>query len=577
MTQSDSLASDSVLLDYGLRAQARMLPYTLGFFGIGLPIFLWAAKASVSPWLIGLYLLMFCATWPAFLSLRAQAEKRGVTGDDLNGRLWRQALGGGLWVANLLVISLTAAGGGAGADVLLMICGGAAVGIIFFSAPVLLYLLILGPVAVAGPIFTMQALHEEGAAAQLMSGGLVLALAMGFILNRHMRDHYLLQFEALEAAREREDVTAGKVALMETLSREIKTGLSGIDHSLAQGLGLLTRAPAPRQLIETALEEVARLQAILVTTLDNDDAEAGQINVKVEPLDIEILCESVMAEFSGLAHAKELTFTFNAPEGAASGAAMGDLRRVEQILEHLLSNALQYTQQGRVELKLIYLPDGFVRMEVVDSGPGLSDEELDLAFTPHARILRTSSGYSGAGLGLSLSRNLSDLMGGRMGAQSTLDVGSKFWLDLPFDTTAIAPPRPSAPEPETVEEDRFLRVLLLANDSLRAAQLRDQLEFLGHRCLTSTSRERALALAKKGGLDACVISTGAFENLQDDGNHQSLARFLDGLRETQAEARLNIVALLPTGDQAEDLQALGVKPLLLPQNRESLARALAQA
>jgi len=577
MTQLHSPAADTVLLDYGLKAQARMLPYTLGFFGIGLPIFLWAAKASVSPWLIGLYLLMFCATWPAFLALRAQAEKRSRASLDLNGRVWRQGVGGALWVVNLALISLTAAGGGPGADVLLMICAGAAVGIIFFSAPVLLYLLTLGPLAVAGPIFAMQALHEEGIAAQLMSGGLVLALAMGVMLNRHMRDHYLLQFEALEAARAREGITAGKVALMETLSREIKTGLSSVERSLSQGLGLLTRAPAPRQHVETALDEVARLQAILVTTLDNDNAEAGQINVQAEPMDIEILCERVMAGFSGLAHAKELSFTFNSPEAPPAGAALGDVHRVEQILEHLLSNALQYTQQGRVELKLIYLPDAFARIEVVDSGPGLSADELQLAFMPHARIQRTSSGYSGAGLGLSLSRSLSELMGGRMGAQSTLDVGSKFWLDLPFDAAAVAPARPVAPKAEATEEDRFLKVLLLANDSLRAAQLRDQLEFLGHRCLTSTSRERALALAKKGGLDACIISTGAFENLQDDNNRQSLNDFFEGLRDTQSEARLNIVALLPAGDQVEDLQALGVKPLLLPQNRESLARALAQA
>jgi CheY-like chemotaxis protein len=165
-------------------------------------------------------------------------------------------------------------------------------------------------------------------------------------------------------------------------------------------------------------------------------------------------------------------------------------------------------------------------------------------------------------------------MGGDMGAQSTPGVGSKFWLDLPFDPEAIAPARPTAPEPESAETEHVLRVLLLANDSLRAAQLRDQLEEMGHRCLTSTSRERALALARKGGLDACIIATGTFENLHENANRQNLDTFLAGLRATQEEARLNIVALLPNGDQAEDLQSLGVKPLLLPHNREGLSRAL---
>ena len=68
----------------------------------------------------------------------------------------------------------------------------------------------------------------------------------------------------------------------------------------------------------------------------------------------------------------------------------------------------------------------------------------------------------------------------------------------------------------------------------------------------------------------------AFENLGDEDNRRELDSFLHNLRATQAEARMNILALVPSGDQADDLQALGVKPLLLPQNRESLARALAQ-
>lgn len=551
-----------------------MFPYMLGFFGIGLPLFLWAAKAGVSSWLMALYLLLISVAWPVFMALRGQADRRAAsaTPETLHGRLWRQGAGGGIWTLILLVISMTAPSGGMPADMLVTVCAGAAVGIVFFSAPVLSHFLVLGPLAVAGPVYGFYALHESDGVTRLMSGGLFLALAMGFILNRHMRDHYRLQYEALEAAREREAVHAGKVALMETLSREVKTGLSGIAQGLSLGLAHLVRAPAPRQQVEAALEEIERLQSILITTLDNDEAETGQIAIEHEPLDLPLLCERAVADFADLARSRDLAFGL-ALADLPPGAAMGDARRIEQILGHLLGNAIQYTPAGRVELKLLPAGEGMVRIEVVDSGPGLSPAELERAFHPHTRIARTSSGAPGAGLGLSLSKSLAELMGGRMGAESTLDVGSKFWVDLLFDASATPPPRPqtAAPEPE---DTASLRVLLLANNSLRAAELRDQLEGMGHRCLTSTTRERALALAKKGGVDACVISTGTFENLDDDANRQTLTAFLDALRATQAQARMNIVALLPAGDQVETLQDLGVRPVLLPQGRDGLARAL---
>ncbi len=553
-----------------------MFPYVLGFFGIGLPLFLWAARVGVSPWLMALYLLILSAAWPIFLALRGQAEARAALDapEALNGRLWRQGLGGGVWTLVLLIVSLTAPSGGATADMLVTVCAGAAIGIVFFSAPVLLYLLILGPLAVAGPMYAFQTLHEDAGVTRLISGGLVLALAMGIILNRHMRDHYRLQHEALEAARAREDMTAGKVALMETLSREVKTGLTGVAQTLSLGLTHLARAPAPRQQVETALDEVERLQTILTTTLDNDEAQAGQIAIEQAPLDLALICEQAAADFAELARGRDLAFTVTLAEQPV-GAAIGDARRVRQILGHLLGNAIQYTPSGRVELKLLPAADGLVRVKVVDSGPGLSPSELERAFRPHTRIARTSSGAPGAGLGLSLSKSLAELMGGGMGAESTLDVGSKFWLDLPFDRDAVPPARPRAemPQPDA-DQAASLRVLLLANNALRAAELRDQLEGLGHRCLTSTTRERALSLARKGGVDACVISTGAFENLDDDGNRQTLSAFLDSLRATQAEARMKIVALLPAGDQAEALQDMGVSPVLLPQGRDGLARAL---
>jgi signal transduction histidine kinase/ActR/RegA family two-component response regulator len=588
-----SASRDSVVLDYGLLAQWRLAPYALGFFGIGLPLFIWTAVAALPLWLMGSFLLLFIINWTVFMMMKGQAARRmtsmpvpdaAIRRELIRERQWRHWLAGGLWTLTLLAICLSI-GAGPYTATLLLLCAGAAIGIIFFSAPVLIFLLTLGPLAAAGPIYALYRLDSSGGLAQPMIGGMALALAMAFILNRHMEEHYLLENAQLDAALERETARAdsealneAKMALMETLSREVQTGLKGVEQNLLQGLTHLTRAPAPRQYVDAALAEISHLQTILVTTLDNDTAAAGQIEIDLQPLDIDLLAQRLMAQFADLARTKDLGFTYNMQGLPKSGAVRGDEHRVEQILAHLLSNALLYTQQGRVELKLVHLPEGFIRMEVVDSGPGLSEDELAQVFTPHTRILRTSSGHSGAGLGLSLSRSLSALMGGRTGGESTLDVGSKFWLDLPYDPNAKAPPRPADPEPDIeAAPDHSLRILLIANDSLRAAQLRDVLEHQGHKCLTSTTKERALTLARKAPVDACLISMGPFEALDDDNQRAKLEMWLENLRQTQADTRLNILALLPDGAQAEALREMGVRALLMPLNREALIRALAQA
>jgi signal transduction histidine kinase len=586
-TPSPPLSRDEVALDYGLKAQTRLAVYAAGFFGIGLPLLLWAGHVNLPDWMLGLWLAAFTVGWSAFMALRRQTQRLEPQAEEseranLRRRLHRHFAGAGLWVLIHLGVCFTAAFYGARPDMLLMLCACAAAGIIFFSAPILIVLLVLGALSAAGPLLALTLVPHDAQFLQIMSGGLALTFAMAFTLNRHMQEHYLLEHARLGLARDREAAraeaqaqAAARVALMETLSREIQTGLRSVEQNLLHGLTHLTRAPAPRQYIDTALGEVGRVQTMLTTTLDNDTAAEGRIELDTAPLDIALICRRLCAQFSSLAQGKGLSLTCNLDALPARGAALGDEHRVEQVLAHLLSNALLYTAQGRVELKAVALPDGLLRVEVVDSGPGLSPGELAQAFRPHARIARTSAGTSGAGLGLSLSRSLAELMGGRAGGESTRDVGSKFWLDLPFDPQASAPKAPDD-DAEDAPAAPSLRVLAIARDSLPALELRDMLERLGHKCLSATTRERGLSLAKKAEIDACVISAGRFDDLDDPDARDRLTAFIAALRDSQT-APPHILALLPAGDQAEALQALGVTPLILPQSQDSLGRALTRA
>ncbi|MFP1129593.1 ATP-binding protein [Asticcacaulis sp. W401b] len=573
---------EQIALDYGLKAQVRLLPYALGFFAIGLPVYIWGASYFMSPLQIALNMVLFVCIWTAFFFLKPSLKTDAVpTRRSLDVRLRRQWLCGALWALSLLVASLSSVGGGPAAQVFATICAGAAVGIIFFSAPVLLFLLTLAPLAMAGPILALNLTQPDGTWTNLVTGGLAMALALGLIMNRHLREHYQLAFAQVRTLQEREaaltardNLTRDQMALMQTLSREIATGLRSVEQTLDQGLSHLSRAPAPRHYVESARSEIDHLLGLITTTLDEGEARSGQMVLDLRPLDIESLMRDVTSGFQDMATAKGLDLTLSLPPLPETGAAIGDASRVEQILSHLLANAIQYTPKGKVEVRLLPPDEGVLRLKVMDSGPGLEPEELHRAFLPHERIARTSAGYSGAGLGLNLSRRLAELMHGEIGAQSTPDVGSKFWLDLPYDPDAIAPRPVAKPEAPTQESVSGLKVMLVSNDSLRSVELRDTLEGLGHRCLTATTRPRAVSLAAKGDIDAVLIATGAFEDLDNAANRQKVAEWLERLRATQAREALTILALLPDGQQAEPLSEMGVRPLLMPQSEDALRRAL---
>lgn len=590
------LSSDRIALDYGLRAQVRLLPYALGFFGIGLPIYIWSALSFLPPVMLGLNLCLFAILWLAFFLMKPALKVEGATEtlepERIDTRLRQQWLCGGLWALGVMVISLNVADSGPDAIVFLTVCAGAAAGIIFFSAPILIFLLTLGPMAMAGPIIALHTLPADGGAgslAHLVTAGLSLALAFGLVLNRHLREHYLLEYRQLKLSLDREqmlktrdELSHAQMALMQTLSHEVASAMRGLELTLSQSLSLLARAPAPKKQVEQALTTVNQVLDMVTNTVDDGTARSGRLSVAPEPLNLVALTEELSASFAQMARAKGLEFQLHLPTplsdgGPDKGAVIADPQRVRQILTHLLTNAVTYTVSGRVSLRYHSAADGYVRLEVTDTGPGLDAAELEQAFVPFARIMRTSSGHAGTGLGLSLSRTLAELMGGRLEAQSTPGLGSRFTLDLPFDAQAEAP-LPDSTEPEAdTETPANQTILLLADDPLEGAQLRNLLEEMGHRCLSAKSRTRALSLAQQGRLHACLIATNSFEDLSLPQNRDKLEAYFTRLRDTQSETRLRILALLPDGEQAEALSHMGVLPLLGPVSSAELTRALIQS
>jgi signal transduction histidine kinase/ActR/RegA family two-component response regulator len=496
-----------------LDAQAALLPYALAAFAVCLPIFVWVGSHAPSPLPLTCSLAVFAIVWAAFYAAVNWLKHPQAENLDRRGRV--QILAGLCWAVATAQMALFADEGGAARENLLLLSVAASAICIFFTAPWLPSLLIVGPAVAAGPLIVLYARADTKALADQGWGAIALTLALAMILNRILRRQFAMaaEREALIADRAGMVEAASRLAqsksdLVSTLSHEIRNGLTGVVHVLAAAAGRGGRSAPSREQLAAALAAAHGLIEVLNTTLDSETAEAGRLAVDVKPFEPVGLVRDLVLLNRPHAAAKGLEIALHVDselETASAGAALADAMRVRQILSNLLSNALKFTIRGRIEAR-IELAGGVLAIEVADTGPGLTPEELNDAFEPFHRVERTSAGTSGAGLGLSLSRRLARLMGGDLTAFSAPGVGSRFRLELPYDAGAAAEPVAEANEVTTpLRERRGLRILIAEDDALNAAMLRAILEQLGHQAVHAVDGARAVDLARICDFDLMMI------------------------------------------------------------------------
>lgn len=563
-----------------LDAQAALLPYALVAFVVSMPVFVWAGSyADNAAWMTASFALFAMACGATYAAVNWLRTPRA---EDLRARARVHIVTGLVWAGCVAQVAAFADGAGPMRETLLLMATAAAVMCIFFTAPWLPSLLVVGAAAAAGPLIALFASPHSQNAATLAWGGVALAFALALMLNRVLRRQFAMaaEREVLIAERAGKVEEASRLArsksdLVATLSHEIRNGLTGVSHVLAAAAGRNGRAAPSREQLSAALDAVSDLIAVLNTTLDSETAEAGRLAVEVRPLDAPALVRDLMLLNRPHAGAKGLELSVHvAPELVeGSGAALGDPSRVRQILANLIGNAIKFTVRGRVEARLSLTPEGRILIEIADTGPGLSDTELSQAFEAFHRVERTSAGVPGAGLGLSLSRQLARLMSGELTATSAPGVGSCFGLVLPFDPLATAPVdiAPEATD-ETPADGRKLRILMAEDDSLNAAMMRAVLEQLGHQVVHAQDGRRAVDLARVCEFDLALID-GRMPGL--DGPEATAA-----IRALPAPAGdLPIIAVIG-GDASEALectQAGADAVLRKPVSVTAVARAVADA
>ena len=244
-----------------------------------------------------------------------------------------------------------------------------------------------------------------------------------------------LERELREAHAAAEAANLAKSEFLAHMSHEIRTPMSAV-MGLAQVLEREPLTAEQRDLVERIRAAGQTLLVILNDVLDLSKIEAGQLCIQHRPFALEAVLSNLDRLMGPAARSKGLKLRLEGPV-ASPGPVLGDRLRLEQVLLNLTGNAIKFTAQGEVVIRVGVRETGpgalRLRGEVQDSGIGISREALGRLFTPFTQAdASIGQRFGGTGLGLSICKRLVELMGGVIGAESELGHGSTFWFELPL-------------------------------------------------------------------------------------------------------------------------------------------------
>jgi two-component system sensor histidine kinase/response regulator len=254
--------------------------------------------------------------------------------------------------------------------------------------------------------------------------------------------------EELRAAKEAaEAANAAKSRFLAHMSHEIRTPMNAV-LGMTQILARSALTPDQGAMVEQIHTAGRSLLLIINDILDLSRIEAGQIPIEERPFGLAPILAQIEHLLGATARDKGLTLRIP-PITAPAGDLLGDPLRLEQILVNLIGNAIKFTVQGEIQVRVTPLEIGAttlrLRFEVSDPGIGITPEALTGIFSPFTQADSSiTRRFGGTGLGLSISKRLVELLGGRIGVDSQVGAGSTFWFELPFKR---APRPPADPGP----------------------------------------------------------------------------------------------------------------------------------
>ena len=237
--------------------------------------------------------------------------------------------------------------------------------------------------------------------------------------------------EAMRAAKdEAERANSAKSEFLSRMSHELRTPLNAI-LGFGQLLELDELSPLQTSSVEQILTGGRHLLDLVNEVLDIARIETGGVEMTLEQIDVNALVLATLRFVQPMAEQNRVRLVHRCASRAVTVRA--DRRRFSQVLLNLLSNAIKYNRPGGdVRVSCRRQGNGAVRIIVADTGPGMSAAEVSQLFTPFQRLKAPERGITGTGIGLVISKGLTEAMGGTIGVRSTPGKGSRFYVDLPL-------------------------------------------------------------------------------------------------------------------------------------------------
>ena len=322
------------------------------------------------------------------------------------------------------------------------------------------------------------------------SGAILLAVIFGVLVWKGwLRDDRFRR--ALEEARRRaEDLLEAREKLMLTITHDFKAPLGSI-IGYVELMMRLDNTERQKFYLQNMKASSDHLLSLVSDLLDFHRLESHKLDINHIAFSPKVLFDKIVSAMQPVADKKQLNLVLKV-EKSADANFSGDPLRIKQIVDNLLSNALKFTARGTVTIH-VFVRVRYLVFSVSDTGRGIARDDLEHIFQAFTR-LSSAQGVEGFGLGLAITRQLVDLMGGRIDVRSVEGVGSTFTVEIPLEEVSE----------ETGDTKAFSgkRCLLLDDDKLQLTLFENQLKQLGIESVACMKAEEILGYLEHEHFDA---------------------------------------------------------------------------